>query len=240
MELRNTVVIVTGASMGLGEATARLLAGEGARVALVARSADTLARLTAELPDSLALTTDLRDAAAIGRMAAAVQDQYGRIDVLINNAGQAMHGPIEQVDVAQYCRLLDLNLYAPLLAMQAVIPIMREQAGGMILNVSSLLTTLKMYLPGLGAYEATKHALNVITLTARAELAADNIRVGLIYPGMMATEFGAHALAASSEPRGDAGQGPMRIPGGAPLPDVPEAVAAKILEAIKTEAAEQF
>ncbi|MGI8913861.1 MAG: SDR family oxidoreductase, partial [Chloroflexota bacterium] len=226
--------------MGLGEATARLLAGEGARVALVARSADTLARLTAELPDSLALPTDLRDAAAIIRMVAAVHAHFGRIDVLINNAGQAMHGPIERVDLAQYRRLLDLNLYAPLLAMQAVIPIMREQAGGMILNVSSLLTTLKMYLPGLGAYEATKHALNVITLTARAELAADNIRVGLIYPGMMATEFGAHALAASSEPRGGAGQGPMRIPAGAPLPDVPEAVAAKILEVIKTAAAEQF
>ncbi len=240
MDMRDSVVIITGASAGLGEATARLFASEGARVALAARSADTLTRLAAALPGSLAVPTDMRDAAAIVRMVAEVHAHYGRIDVLINNAGQAMHGPVEHVDVARYRQLMDLNLYGPLLAMQAVIPVMRAQGGGLILNISSLLTTLKLYLPDLGAYEATKHALNVITLTARVELAADNIRVGVVYPGLMATDFGAHALAASPQQSNGASAASAGLPPGAPLPDKPEAVAAAILDAVRDEPAEQY
>jgi NAD(P)-dependent dehydrogenase (short-subunit alcohol dehydrogenase family) len=240
MEIRGKVVIITGASAGLGEATARLLSGKGACVALAARSADKLSGLAAELPGSLAVPTDLRDAASVVRMVAEVHAHYGRIDLVINNAGQGMIGPLEHVTVEQYRQLMDLNLYVPLLAMQAVIPIMRAQGGGLILNISTPLTRLPMYIRDLGAYTSTKAALNVITLTARAELAAGNIRVGVVYPGLLATDFGAHALVtgpAQPERAADAAGSHLA---GAPPRERPEAVAAMILEAVQREPAEYF
>jgi len=237
MEIRDSVVIVTGASSGLGEALARLFAAQGAKVALVARSAAPLARLAASLPGALAAPTDLRDAAAIGRMVTQVQEHYGRIDLLINNAGQGMAGPLEHVDLAQYRQLMDLNLYAPLLTMQAVIPIMRAQGGGLILNISSGTTQIALHIPGLGAYSSTKYALNAISLTAQAELAADNIRVGTIYPGMMSTAFGAHMLGAAPAWLGGGPGGAVSLPAGAPLPVPPAAVAATILDAVRDEPA---
>lgn len=240
MEIQGRVVVITGASAGLGEATARFFASEGARVALAARSANKLGRLAEELPGALAVPTDLRDAASISRMVAEVHARCGRIDVLINNAGQGMIGPLEHVAVEQYRQLMDLNLYGPLLAMQAVIPIMRAQGGGLILNISTPLTKLPMYIPGLGAYTSTKAALNVITLTARAELAADNIRVGVVYPGLLATDFGAHALVTEpAQPAGAAGAPGSHL-AGAPPRERPEAVAALILEAVRREPAEHY
>ena len=166
MEIRDAVVIVTGASEGLGEASARLFTSQGARVALAARSHDKLNQMAKELSGSFAIPVDLRDSAAIAQMVAAVRDHYGRIDLLINNAAQAMHGFLEQVELAQYRSLMDLNLFAPLLTMQAVIPIMRKQGGGMILNVSAPLARMP-FIPSLGAYGSTKAALTLITLTAR-------------------------------------------------------------------------
>jgi len=238
MDIRNSVVIVTGASRGLGEATARLFASQGARVALAARSADTLNRLATELPGSLAVPTDLCDGAAIARMVAQVHAHYGRIDLLINNAGQSRQDPVEHVDVARYRALMDVNLYGPLLAMQAVIPLMRAQCGGLIFNISTALTKRPLYLPGLGAYVSTKYALNALTLTARAELAADNIRVGVIYPGLMTTAFGTEARpAVAGWPWAPAGA-LANLPPGAPTPETPEAVAALILDAVRHEPAE--
>jgi NADP-dependent 3-hydroxy acid dehydrogenase YdfG len=242
MEIRGAVVIITGASEGLGAATARLCASRGAQVALAARSVDTLDRLSAELSGAVAIPTDIRDPADIRRMVAVVQRRYGRIDLLINNAGQGMVGPLEHTAVEQYRSLMDLNLYGPLLAMQAVIPIMRAQGGGMILNVSSPLARLPVYLPGPGAYGSTKAALSYIMLTARAELAADNIRVGVIYPGVMATDFGAHLLAAAGAPSASAPEtaalaGPALA---APPPMPAEQVAAAILDAVQREVAEQY
>lgn len=238
MDMRDSVVIITGASAGLGEATARLFAGEGARVALVARSVDTLNRLAAALPGSLAVPTDMCDGAAIARMVTRVHAHYGRIDLLINNAGQASHGPVEHMDVARYRALMDVNLYGPLRAMQAVIPLMRAQGGGLIFNISTALTKLPLHLPGLGAYVSTKDALNALTLTARAELAADNIRVGVIYPGLMTTAFGTPAPTTADiwpgAPAGASGSPPP----GAPAPEAPEAVAALILDAVRREPAE--
>jgi len=250
MDIRDSVVIITGASAGLGEATARLFASEGARVALAARSADTLTRLAAALPGSLAVPTDMCDEAAIARMVARVHAHYGRIDLLINNAGQASSDPVEHVDVARYRALMDVNLYGPLLAMQAVIPLMRAQGGGLIFNISTALTKLPMHLPGLGAYVSTKYALNALTLTARTELAADNIRIGVIYPGLMTTAFGTQApTAATGWPSAPAGApeanwpgapagAPASRPPGAPAPETPEAVAALILDAVRHEPAE--
>jgi NAD(P)-dependent dehydrogenase (short-subunit alcohol dehydrogenase family) len=237
MQIRDAVVIVTGASSGLGEAAARRFAREGARVALAARSAETLRRIAGELPQAVAVPVDLRDSEAIGALVERVVDHYGRIDALINNAGQGMHGFLEQTEIGQYRLLMDLNVYAPLLLTQAVIPIMRQQGGGLIVNVSAPLGQAPL-LPSLGAYGSTKAALSVLTLTARAELAADNIRVGAFYPGMMATAMNTHLLPASTmRPVAVAWEAGAALPPGAPQPEAPEAVAGQLLEAFQREEA---
>ncbi len=234
MEIRGAVALITGASMGIGLATARLFTAHGARVALASRSADTLTRLAGELAGSFAIPTDMRDAASIKHMVAAVHAHYGRIDLLVNNAGQGMYAPIDQIDLEQYRQIMELNLYGPLLAMQAVIPVMRAQGGGMIVNISSNVS--KMHIPGLAAYASTKYALNGLTLTARAELAKDNIRVSVMYPRLTATDFGRNAITSQSRP--GARPADTRRPG-MPTPDPVDAVAVKILEAVETEVAEQ-
>ncbi len=231
MDITHKVALITGASEGIGLATARLFAHKGAKLALAARSAEKLEGVAAALPEAIAIPTDLRDEQAVKHMVVRTQQQYGRIDVLINNAGQGMHIPIEQADVEQYRSILELNVVSVLVAMQAVIPIMRKQGGGVIVNISS--GTSKMVLPGVGPYASTKHALNAMTLTARQELAQENIHVGLVYPGITATDFHSHLANGQTwnAPRGRAGAMPM---------DTPEHVAEKILEAVQTEAAEVY
>src|SRR6202012_4813387 len=120
------------------------------------------------------------------------KDKFGRIDVLINNAGQGMRMKFEDIKLDDYREIMELNVFSVVEAMQEVIPVMREQGGGMILNISSMVS--KNYYPGLAAYASTKYALNALTLTARAELASDNISVGVFLPKMTATDFGANAL----------------------------------------------
>src|SRR5579859_4935605 len=239
MDIRDSVVIVTGASAGLGEAIARLFSSHGAKVALAARSAEKLNTIASELVDSFAIPVDLSDATSITQMIAAVYERYGRIDVLINNAAQGMHGFLEHVEVTQYRKLMDLNLYGPFLAMQAVIPIMRNQGRGVIINVSAPLARMP-FIPSLGAYGSTKAALTVITLTARAELAADNIHVGVVYPGMMATDMNRHLLPASTvQPVAVAWEAGGELPPGAPRRETPDVVAGEILLAVQQEIAEQ-
>jgi NADP-dependent 3-hydroxy acid dehydrogenase YdfG len=187
MDLAGAVVIVTGASSGIGAATARLAGGRGATVVLAARRADRINALAAELPDALAVPTDLRDPVQIVRMVGATLDRFGRVDVLVNDAGQGLHVPVEQIRLDDLRAVTELNFYAPLLAMQAVIPAMRKQGGGAIVNVSSM--TSRMVLPGVGGYSATKSALNMLSAVARKELAPDGIVVSIVYPAVTATEF---------------------------------------------------
>lgn len=230
MDIAQKVVLITGASEGIGLATARLFAERGARLALAARSAERLERVAAELPAAVAISTDMRDEPAVRRMVARTHERYGRVDVLINNAGQGLHVPIEHVDLAQYRAVFELNVVGVIAAMQAVIPLMREQGGGVIVNVSS--GTSKMTLPGVGPYASTKYALNAVTLTARQELAADNIRVGLVHPGITATGFHEHLANGAWSGRGERAR-TMQA-------ETSEAVAAKILEAVETEEAEVY
>ncbi len=229
MDITHKVALITGASEGIGLATARLFAQKGAKLALAARAAEKLERVAAALPEAIAIPTDLRDEQAVKHMVARTYQQYGRIDVLINNAGQGMHVPIEQADLAQYRSIFELNVVRVIAAIQAVIPIMRKQGGGVIVNISS--GTSKMVLPGVGPYASTKSALNAMTLTARQELAQEKIHVGLVYPGITATDFHHHLANGHtwSAPRGRTG-----------AMDTPEHVAEKILEAVQTEAAEVY
>ncbi len=125
MEIAGKVVLITGASSGIGLATARLFAQKGAKLALAARSTEKLEQLASELPEAIAVPTDMRDEADVWRMVAQTQEHYKRIDVLINNAGQGLNVPIEKVNVDTYRSVFELNVVSVIVAMQAVVPIMR-------------------------------------------------------------------------------------------------------------------
>lgn len=235
MEIADKVVLITGASSGIGLATARLFAQKGAKLALAARSAEKLEQLTRELPEALAVPTDMRDEAAVRHMVAQTQEHYQRIDVLINNAGQGLSVPIEKVNIDAYRSVFELNVVSVIAATQAVIPIMRAQGGGVIINISSGTSKIPPERYGttnpVGLYASTKYALNAITLIGRQELAADNISLGLVYPGVTATNF-FNNLAE--------GRQPAARPAGATSVDSAESVAEKILEAVETQAAEVY
>jgi len=235
MNITDKVVIVTGASSGIGLATARLLAAHGAKVALAARSTDKLDHLAAELPDSFAVPTDMRSVEDIRNLIGRVLRHFGRIDVLINCAGRGYDAPTEQIDVAKYRDLFELDVVGPLIAMQSVIPIMREQGGGTIVNISS--GTSLMYLPNMSAYSSVKRALNSITLTAREELAKDNIVVSVVYPYITLTDFDRNMFGVEG---GDFEQFEAEVDANLPPPDSAEYVAARILQVIETEEPEQF
>ncbi len=233
MDITGKVVLVTGASEGIGAATARLLAARGAKVALAARSIDKLNELSGELAGSFAVQVDMTQPESIIAMVDAVVEHYGRIDVLVNNAGRALRAPIADVKITDFQNIVDLNVYGPLLALQAVVPHMREQGGGSIVNVSSNVS--KMAIPTIGAYAATKNALNGLTLTARGELANDGIVVTVMYPGQTATNFGKNATVDESMASAPPPSGGSNI-----TPDTAQDVAEQILAAITNGPAEQY
>jgi len=237
MELKDKVVLITGASAGIGLATARSLAQAGAKVALAARSTDKLTQLAEELKrdgcEALVVTTDMRNRIEVTQLVEATVQHYGQLDVLINNAGQAVAGTVAELDVDQFQQVIELNVFGPVYAMQASVPHMRARGGGLIVNVSSMVS--KMHIPGLGGYAATKAALNMLSDTARGELAADNIRVITVYPRMTATDFGRNSLGNRQVRQQQRGNTPPGV-----VVDSAEYVAGKILEAIQKEPTEQF
>ncbi len=201
MRIEGATCVVTGASSGIGEATARLLTRRGARVALLARRVDRVKSLADELPGSLPLPTDVTDDIQLRDALARVTEAFGRIDVMVNNAGQGLHVPLEQLEPSDLRAVFDLNTVAPLVAMRAVLPGMRERGAGAIVNVSSL-TSLRVF-AGLGGYAATKAALNVLSRVARVEFAPAGVTVSLIYPGVTTTEFHDHLRAGHLVSRGE-------------------------------------
>jgi short-subunit dehydrogenase len=221
--LAGRVVVVTGASAGIGEATARLAAKHGARLVLAARRTDRLEALAAGLGEAVTVQTDMRDPVQIQRMADRAVSAYGTVDVLVNNAGQGLHVPVEQIRLEDLTAVTELNVYGPLLAMQAVIPLMRAAGGGHIVNVSS--GTTLMTPTGTAGYAATKAALNMLSAAARAELAGDGIVVSTVYPFVTVTEF-------HNQLRAGSGAGRPRLPG--LDPQSPEEVAEAILDLVIT------
>jgi len=260
MDIKNKVIIITGASEGIGAATARILSKNGAQVVLAARSDEKIGALAHELnagaessaheksdarrdnsagthgegTQALAVHTDMREPADIQNLVAKTLEIFGRIDILINNAGQGMYGTFESIDIDKYREIMELNVYAPLRAMQLVIPIMRKQGGGMILNISSRVS--KNYFPNLAAYASTKYALNALSLTARAELEKDNIVVSVMHPKMTATNFGKNSATTRPSQPGGVSARPVNTPG--MEVDTPEAVAEHIARLIQSEEAE--
>lgn len=187
MNIKNKVAIVTGASSGIGLATAKLFSKNGANVVLAARSLDKLQKIYAELPNSLVIRTDMVKEKDIIHMVKKTFDHYGRVDVLINNAGQGYDSPVEKINSEIFKKIFALDLLSPVLAMKEVIPIMRKQKSGIIINVSS--GTALMFLPNMAPYSSMKRALVGISLTAREELKDDNIHVSVVYPYITLTNF---------------------------------------------------
>jgi short-subunit dehydrogenase len=233
MSVKSKVVIVTGASSGIGLATARLLTRQGAKLALVSRSKEKLEQLSRELPDSLAVPADMTRIEEIKRMIKQTEEHFGRINVLVNCAGQGYDAPVEKTDVDILHHIFDLDVVGPLVAMQLVIPIMRRQGGGTIINLSS--GTALMYLPNNGGYSSLKRALAHISLTAREELRNDNIVVSVVYPYMTLTDFEKNTIKDSSLIHESEQQASTPFP-----PDTAEYVAQKILDGIVTGEAEIF
>lgn len=172
----------------------------------------------------------MRDETAVKEMVQKVYKHFGSINILINNAGRGYHVPLMEIERKKYRELFDLDVVGPLVAMQAVIPIMQKQKGGLIINISS--GTSLMAIPGIAAYSSLKRALNAISLTAREEFKKDNIIVSLVYPYITKTNFHRNLLNGNSWE--------MEEDNNRPKFDTPEYVAEKIIEAITTENAEIF
>jgi short-subunit dehydrogenase len=190
-------------------------------VVLAARRAERLESLSAELTGSLAVTTDVTIAEDIERLIARTVDTYGGVDVLVNNAGQGLHVPLEELDPVDLRAVFELNVVAPLVGMQGVVPHMRSGSGGSIVNVSSA-TSLRVF-AGLGGYSATKAALNMLSQVGRVEFAPAGIAVSVVYPSVTATEFHQRLRA-----------GHLVTGGRSITPDAPELVARAVAMAIST------
>ena len=187
MDVKGKVAIVTGASSGIGYVTAKLLSKKGAKVALVARSKDKLEKLAAELPEAFAFQADLSNEDEVVDMVKAALQHFGAIDILVNNAGQGYDAPVEKTNNCIFHSLFSIDVAAPVIAMKEVIPVMRLQGGGAIVNISS--GTALMQLPNMGVYSALKAALSQLSLTAKMELQDANISVSVVYPYITLTDF---------------------------------------------------
>ena len=192
---------------------------------LIARREDRIRQLAEELDDAIAVRCDVTDAQQIATAVDAATSAYGRIDVLINNAGQGLQAPIDEIQPDDFRALLELNLVAPLLTMQAAIPIMQGQGAGSIVNVSS--GTTFSALPASGAYAASKAGLNMLSAVARVDLESAGITVSTMYPFLTDTEF-VDSLKAGQEAAS------QMIASGAMQPQPPELVAQAILDLVQT------
>ena len=197
MDIKEAVVFVTGASSGIGAATARAASRAGARVVLTARREDRIRELADELGNALAVPCDVTDRGQVGSAVTAAVEHFGRIDVLVNNAGQGLQATIDAIDPGDFRAIIEVNLVAPLVVMQTVLPVMRRQGNGTIVNISS--GTTFGATPGTGAYTATKYGLEKLTDIARAELADTGIVVSTMLPFLTDTEFTSAIRAGASE-----------------------------------------
>jgi NADP-dependent 3-hydroxy acid dehydrogenase YdfG len=198
--LRGTVALVTGASSGIGEATAKALAARGASVALVARRADRLESLGGEIAGAggtaVPIEADVSDREqAQGAVARAVED-LGRLDVLVNNAGVMLLGPIEDAPVEEWEQMVEVNLLGLLYTAHAALPHLLAAAEGEprrvadLVNISSVAG--RMARKGSGVYNATKHGVGAFSEALRQEVTGRHLRVSLVEPGAVDTELQSH------------------------------------------------
>jgi NADP-dependent 3-hydroxy acid dehydrogenase YdfG len=187
--IKDKVVVITGASSGLGEATARHLAQRGAKLVLGARRLDRLRALARDLSlgESAAVQTDVTRQEQVKALVDHAVQTHGRIDVILNNAGLMPHSPLERGKVQDWDRMIDVNLRGVLYGIAAALPHMKAQRGGHIINVSSVAG--HKVRPGSAVYAATKTAVRVFSEGLRQEVKPYNIRTTIISPGAVATEL---------------------------------------------------
>ena len=191
--LASSIVLITGASAGIGAACARAFAAEGARLVLVARRTDRLEELAAELRDAHGTEThllalDVRDAAAVADTLGKLPAEWGAIDVLVNNAGLGRGtDPVPEADPAHWDEMIDTNVKGLLYVTRAVLPGMVERGRGHVINLGSI-AGHEVY-PGGAVYCSTKHAVGAITKGLRMDLLGKGVRVSTVDPGMVETDF---------------------------------------------------
>lgn len=188
------VIVITGASSGMGEATARGLAAKGARVVLGARRLDRLEDLVKDIEDAggtaIAVATDVTKLEDVQKLVDTAHQEYGRVDVIFNNAGLMPLSPLESLKIDEWNQMIDVNMKGTLHGIAAVLPYMREQKSGHVINVSSVYGH-KVVATG-AVYCATKHAVRAISEGFRQEVKDYNIRVTTISPGAVNTELTQH------------------------------------------------
>lgn len=212
--LSEQVILITGASAGIGAALAKILAQQfvGIRLVLAARSVKNLETIAEECrkagAEVLVVPTDLAQIEGVEALAAKAIAHFGRVDALINNAGYGQMGPIELIPTAAAQRQFQVNLIAPLALIRALVPSMRDQGGGKIINISSLGGRLAF--PFGGLYSASKFALEGLSDALRMELEPFNIQVSVIEPGPVSTNFFAAAAQAVAENVAEPEKSPYR------------------------------
>ena len=193
--LEGKVALVTGASSGIGEATALALAAQGAQVAAAARRADRLAALVKRIEErggqAIALRVDVADEAQVREMVQRTCQTWGRVDILVNDAGVARLGPIEGAKTEEWREMVNINLLGLMYVTAAVLPLMQAQGSGHIVNISSRAGRITR--AGEAVYSATKFGVVAFSEALRQEVSAQHIRVTVIEPGGVATEMQEHA-----------------------------------------------
>ena len=235
MDLQGKTVIVTGASAGIGEALARAFVTAGANVVLASRTVEALSSLANELgqEQTLVVPTDVTQRDQVEALVNRTVDRFGRLDVLVNNAGVGLMSSVADLDPDEFQQLFQVNLMGPLFGMQAAIRAMRKTGGGTIVNISS--GTSRIVVPFLGgAYPALKRALEILSDYARVQLQDESIKVLVVLPYITMTKFADNALGrrAAVVPDFDA------VRRNLPPAHTAEFVADKVLEALRNGATE--
>jgi len=192
--LTGKVAVITGASSGIGEATALAMAGEGAKLVLAARREDRLQTLAEKVKEAggeaVVFAADLRDAATADACIEKAVEAFGRIDILVNNAGAMLLSPIDRAEPRDWQRMIEINLLSLMYASRAALIRMREQGSGHIVNISSVAG--RSAAPTASGYNASKWGVNGFSEALRREAHGDGIRVTVIEPGVVATELTSH------------------------------------------------